>query len=87
MNVLCAQLSIPHLPLMNIAALSSTDTAAIHFIGALNTAEVCGIELVWGAPCNAQQSYVLLSAPLQGLGHLFLSLLGRELFVHRRQSI
>ena len=61
MNVLCAQLSIPHLPLMNIAALRPTDTkyAATHFIGALNAAEVCGIELVWGAPCNAQQSYVL----------------------------
>ena len=86
MNVLCAQLSIPHLPLMNIniVALRPTDTAAIHFIGALNTAEVCGIELVWG---NAQQSNVLSSAPLQGLLSPFLSLLGRELFVHRRQSI
>ena len=77
MNVLCAQLSIPHLPLMNIAALRPTDTkyAATH-------------NFHWSI--ERMQRTAVLSAvrvPLQGLGSLFLSLLGRELFVHRRQSI
>ena len=63
--------------------------------------QICGHPFHWsiersrslryraGLGRTLQRTAVLraVRVPLQGLGSLFLSLLGRELFVHRRQSI